>query len=76
MNVGPRAGVDAWGRSRAAAARAPVVFCGVLPLVWGVGGAARGAASWERTLGSFLMRRGGIVINGAALALLLSSQVW
>ena len=46
------------------------MFCGVLPLVWGVGGAARGAFLTRRTLGSFLMRRGGIVINGLLFDLL------
>ena len=51
------------------------MFCGVLPLVWGVGGAARGAFLTRRTLGSFLMRRGGILIVGAALALFAAAQV-
>ena len=37
--------------------------------VWGVGGAARGAFLTRRTLGSFLMRRGGIVINGLLFVL-------
>ena len=61
--------------SRGDGARAGVFFVGC---PWCGVQAARRAALLRggRTLGSFLMRRGGMAINAAALALLPFSQVW
>ena len=45
-------------------------------MVWGVGGAARGAALWGTYLRVLLDAARRHLTNGAALELLRSSQVW